>query len=187
MKHNSDPYVGWFGARKDTDMARARSAKAAHDIDEARRATALGPLEDSLGYALRRAQLASFQEFMQAFAEVDIRPAQFGVLVVLESNPGLKQSEVSAALGIKRTNFVALFDSLETRGLATRAATPADRRSHALFLTSAGTALVEKLKAIHGGYESRLVAKIGAGNRARLLDLLHRLAELAGDAAEEDG
>lgn len=149
-------------------------------------AVALGALDESLGYALRRAQLASFQEFQRSFAEADIRPAQFGVLAVLEENPGLKQSEVSAALGIKRTNFVALFDSLEARGLAMRAATPADRRSHALFLTPRGVEFVAKLKAIHHAYEDRLAAKIGPEHRPFLIDLLQRLAEIP-DAATEEG
>ena len=70
---------------------------------------------------LRRAQLIVFQDFFAAFAPFDIRPAQFSVLTVIERNPGLTQSQVAAALGIKRTNFVGMLDELEKRG-ARRAA-----------------------------------------------------------------
>ena len=80
----------------------------------------LGPLPELIGYVLRRAQLAVFQDFFAAFAPFDIRPAQFSVLTVIERNPGLTQSQAAEALGIKRTNFVGMLDELETRGLAAR-------------------------------------------------------------------
>src|SRR5690606_10861510 len=80
----------------------------------------LGPLPDLAGYVLRRAQLAVFQDFWRNFAAFDIRPAQHAVLIVIERNPGLRQSQISSALNIKRANLVALLDSLESRGLAKR-------------------------------------------------------------------
>src|SRR5882762_5897926 len=97
----------------------------------------VGPLAGKVGYALRRAQLSVFDEVIAAFAEVELRPAQYAVLMLLEHAPGLKQSDVAAALGIQRANFVALFDGLERRGLARRSPTPNDRRSYALYLTEA--------------------------------------------------
>ena len=39
---------------------------------------------------------------------------------MIENNPGLKQIDVSLALGIKRTNMVALIDILEKRDLVRR-------------------------------------------------------------------
>ena len=87
-----------------------------------RRTIDLGPLPELIGYVLRRAQLAVFQDFFAAFAPFDIRPAQFSVLTIIERNPGLTQTQVAEALGIKRTNFVGMLDELEKRGLAERAA-----------------------------------------------------------------
>jgi len=72
----------------------------------------LGPLPELIGYVLRRAQLAVFQDFFAAFAPFDIRPAQFSVLTIIERNPGLTQTRVAEALGIKRTNFVGMLDEL---------------------------------------------------------------------------
>ena len=89
---------------------------------------------------LRRAQLVVFQDFFAAFAPFDIRPAQFAVLTVIERNPGLTQSQVADALGIKRTNFVGMLDALEARGLAERRQTARDKRSYALYLTAEGAA-----------------------------------------------
>jgi len=137
----------------------------------------LGPLPDLIGFMLRHAQIAVFREVFQLFSQVDIRPAQFSVLTVIERNPGLTQSQVSAALGIKRTNFVALLDSLEHRGLATRQAAKNDRRSHALHLTEDGKAVMRKLRQLVDIQERRLVDRIGESGRAQLIELLHRLID----------
>src|SRR5687768_11045878 len=124
----------WRATIRDLALARTRQTR----ID-------LGPLPGLIGYVLRRAQMVVFQDFFRTFARFGIRPAQFSVLTVIERNPGLRQSEVSAALGIKRTNFVGLLNAIEKRGLAERR--PAkDRRSHALYLTPAGEALMRRMR-----------------------------------------
>ena len=75
------------------------------------------------------------------FAATGVRPAQYSVLAVIERNPGLSQTRLADALGIKKTNLVAMIDDLERRGLARRMPTERDRRSYALFLTPKGKAL----------------------------------------------
>lgn len=151
--------------------SRTRGASSAR-----RRPAKLGPLSDFLGYALRRAQLAVFDDFFATVADLDLRPAQFGLLVVINQNPGLKQTDASAALGIQTPNFVGLVDELEQRGLAQRMAAANDRRSHALHLTKAGEALLEKVMAKQAEHEARMTARIGQSGREQLLVLLDQLA-----------
>jgi DNA-binding MarR family transcriptional regulator len=143
----------------------------------------LGPLGRTLSFALRRAQAAVAEDFAARFAAEDIRPLQFAMLTVLRHNPGLRQAQVSFALGIKRTNFVPLIDELERRGLAERRRVPGDRRAAALFLTRAGAAALDRLEAIAREHEARFVARLGAANHAALLRLLARLAERGLDEA----
>jgi DNA-binding MarR family transcriptional regulator len=148
----------------------------------------LGHLPELIGYMLRRAQLAVFQDFAQTYAEVGIRPAQYAALTVIERNPGLKQKDVSAALGIKRANFVAMCDELEALGLAARRPIATDRRSYALHLTRKGRALMKTLHAANQEHEMRLTAQIGEEGRARLIVLLTALAATgngAGEGSEE--
>jgi DNA-binding MarR family transcriptional regulator len=137
----------------------------------------VGRLANMVGYVLRRAQLAVFDEVIANFAELDLRPAQYSVLVLLGQTPGLKQSDVAAALGIQRANFVVLFDGLERRGLARRSSAPNDRRSYALYLTEAGEKVLARANELESGLEARLDAKLGPGGREQLLGLLRRLAE----------
>lgn len=142
-----------------------------------KRSIDLGPLPELIGYVLRRAQLAVFQDFFAAFAPFDIRPAQFSVLTVIERNPGLTQSQVAEALGIKRTNFVGMLDALEARGLTERRQAARDKRSYALYLTAEGSALMRKLKPVLKSHETRMVALVGEDGRDRLVELLHDIAD----------
>lgn len=141
-------------------------------------ATDLGPLSDSVGYLLRRAQVAVFQRFFELFAEVDIRPAQYAALAVIERNPGLSQTRLAEALGIKKTNLVTLIDALEERGLARRMAAKNDRRLHALFLTPKGAAFVRQLHRIDAEVEQGISKVLKDVERRRLRDALRRLAKV---------
>jgi DNA-binding MarR family transcriptional regulator len=138
-------------------------------------ALTLGPLAGMIGYALRRAQLAVFDDAISAFADLDLRLAQFSVLALVGHRPGLKQSAVAAALGIQRANFVALLDSLERRGLARRSPSPSDRRCHALYLTAEGERMLAVASARVAAIEAHLDAKLGPGGHEQLLDMLWRL------------
>jgi DNA-binding MarR family transcriptional regulator len=139
-------------------------------------AVEVGPLAGMVGYVLRRAQLAVFDDVIANFAELDLRPAQYSVLVLLGNSPGLKQSDVAAALGIQRANFVVLFDGLERRGLAQRSSAPNDRRSYALYLTETGEKVLARANDLESRFEARLDIKLGPGGREQLLELLSRLA-----------
>ena len=136
---------------------------------------AVAPLAGRVGYRLRRAQLAVFDEFIRVLSPLDLRPAQYGVLAVLKRTPGLKQSEVAETLGIQRANFVALFDGLERRGLARREPMPNDRRSYALHLTAAGDELIARASVIEARLETGFDDRLGPGGREQLLALLGRL------------
>lgn len=141
-----------------------------------RRSIDYGPLAQRLGYVLRRAQMAVFQDVIAAFAEHDIRPGQYSILTIIECNPGLSQTEVAATLGIKKPNFVAMIDRLQARGLVHRAAAPNDRRSHALFLTDAGKRLMRKLHRIAAQHEKRVADRVGDADYRRMFAQLWAIA-----------
>lgn len=165
------------GMSSNVDKRIAAERLAAATARDARApAVEVGPLAGMVGYVLRRAQLAVFDDVIANFAELDLRPAQYSVLVMLGNSPGLKQSDVAAALGIQRANFVVLFDGLERRGLAQRSSAPHDRRSYALYLTEEGEKVLARANALESQFDARLDAKLGPGGREQLLALLNRLA-----------
>ena len=131
-----------------------------------------------VGYKLRRAQLYVFQDFIESFAKMKLRPAEFSVLNLIARTPGQKQTEIAEQLGIKRANFVALMDGLERRGLAERRKAQGDKRSHSLHLTPEGTRFVDKMAAIWNSHEQRMVDRLGGPDaRDQLIALLDRLLE----------
>lgn len=133
-------------------------------------------MQQVVGYRLRRAQLAVFKGFSDAFSELELRPAEFAVLALIADNPGRKQAEIAAVLGIKRANFVAIITGLEGRGLVERRQKDNDRRSHALFLTSCGLEFVTRMNGIQRQFEQQLIDRLGGpAERDKLIALLDRI------------
>jgi len=129
-------------------------------------------LDGHLGYFLRRVQVWVFQDFLRTLSRLDVRPAQYSVLAVIEANPGLSQSDLADFLGIERARLVRMLDRLEKRGLAKRKASPRDRRSHALYLTREGQKALKRIKALAAQHEAHLSEKLGAENRKVMIELL---------------
>jgi DNA-binding MarR family transcriptional regulator len=173
------------GEAKGPHVSRRTAAKHGPDEIAAGDAGELGPLTQYVGYALRRAQVALFGDFIRTLAEVDLRPAQFSVLTVIDANPGLLQSRAGAALGIQKANFVPLLRELEERGLVRRV--PLDGRSNGLHLTAAGKRLLGRARRLHDEHHGRVAALIGESDRPKLIAMLWRLSALAnGNEARAD-
>src|SRR5436305_5027519 len=148
------------------------------DTADAPDALQLGELSDRLGYALKRAQLRIFDDFLRCVAPLELTPAQFSVLILLDKNPGRNQTEIANTLGILRPNFVAMLDNLETRDLCARIRSTNDRRSHILILTDKGRAVLARArKLVTSKHESRLNELLGPANRAALLAMLATIAK----------
>ncbi len=158
-------------------MAKIKRKESAGGDANCGRHVDLGPLAGYVGYALRRAQMAAVAEFLEAFAAVDLRPTQFAVLTLIAANPGVRQTEVCAALGIQKANFVPLLNELERRGFALRKSVAADRRSSALHLTALGNSTLQRACAIHETYESRFVTRLGRRGHDQLLALLNKVMD----------
>ena len=150
-------------------MAKAKRAKG--DAQEAD----FGLLPDILGYHLRRAQSAVFQDFAASLNGADVTPGQFGVLALIEANAGLSQTRLAEILGIDRSTVVAVIDKLERQGLVERAARPNDRRSHALKLSRQGQTRFEALAQRVRKHEAHIARRLSARERRTLIELLQRI------------
>jgi DNA-binding MarR family transcriptional regulator len=137
-----------------------------------RKSLDIGVLNEHLGYFIRRLQVWVFQDFIRTLAPVDIRPAQYSVLVVIAANPGLSQSDLADRLGIERARLVRVLDKLERRGLTQRLASPTDRRSHALRLTREGQKILKRAAMLAALHEAKLIEKLGPEQRKSMLTLL---------------
>jgi DNA-binding MarR family transcriptional regulator len=133
-------------------------------------------LDDLLGYALRRAQVAMFLAFHEATRDLGITPPRFTALLVVGANPGISQSTLGNVLGIARSGAMALTDWFESRGLVARRRKPDDGRAWGLHLTVRGEGIVRRMKRKVVELDRRRAAVLSAPERRELLRLLNKLA-----------
>src|SRR5450755_4016697 len=159
------------------DLAKASRRKDPAEGAAESPALQMGELSELLGYALKRAQLKVFEDFLRCMASLQLTPAQFSVLILIEKNPGRNQTEIANTLGILRPNFVAMLDGLESRDLCARIKSANDRRSHILALTDKGrSVLVRAKKLVATKHEARLNELLGPDRRTALLEMLAKIA-----------
>ena len=134
-------------------------------------------LDQHLGYALRRAQVAAFDAFHRATAGAGITPPRYTALVILHANPGITQTTLGEVLGTARSGAMLLTDWLEGRGLAERRHRPDDGRAWGLYLTPKGERALEELRRRVRTQDQRFAARLAKAERRTLLRLLEKLAE----------
>lgn len=138
-----------------------------------------GPLGQDLGYMLRRAQLWIFQDFLRTMTPLDLRPAQYSVLVIINQNSGLSQISLAGALGIERARLVRLLDQLEERKLVERRPSANDRRSHAMHLTPDGERALAASRELIADHRKTCVEEFGGqSNYSTLVRMLSKFGAM---------
>jgi DNA-binding MarR family transcriptional regulator len=135
-------------------------------------------LRDLIGYALRRAQGAVYADLHDSLSEIDLRPVEYTLLLMVAENPGASQSGVCDALGIQKANCVPTMSELERRGLIIRRKSASDARSYELHLTAKGKRILQRAGEVQASHERKLIERIGINGRDQLLDLLGKLTDL---------
>ncbi len=132
-------------------------------------------LPELLGYQLRRAATRVYGSFGEHLRGLGLTQGQFGVLVLIGANPGLPQTALAQAIGSNRSLMVRTIDRLEAADLVRREASPTDRRSHAIMVTDAGRAMIDRLKTDVRQHEDRVARALDAEEFDTLLTLLAKL------------
>lgn len=130
-------------------------------------------LLSQLGYVADR-------RFDAALAPLGLDRRQYGMLRLLADGDGATQQALGGALGIHRNVMVGLVDDLEERGLVERRRHPADRRAHAIHLTTAARRALRRATPLLVECDEGLLAGLDATERSELLSLLQRVAERVG-------
>jgi len=130
----------------------------------------------SLPYTLARAHQRQLQLFEAHTSELGVSGREYAIMLVLEGQPQLWQSEIANALNVDRTAITYLIDALEERGWAARGRDPADRRAHVVTLTDDGRAtLSERIRPAAQAATQELLSPLNADEQAQLRGLLSRL------------
>jgi MarR family transcriptional regulator, lower aerobic nicotinate degradation pathway regulator len=145
--------------------------------------TRLARLYARPGFLLRRAHQISAAVFEDECRDVGLTPAQFGVLTVLNSHPGLGQSSLARALGFDKVTVLRVLRGLETRGFLVRRPAPDNKRNVSVSLTTAGHAVLAQAQRPAEKAHRRLLAPLDKSQQTQLMELLELLTgELEDDA-----
>lgn len=135
----------------------------------------MGPI---VGYQLAQAAVTTNQVFAAAAlsADVDLRQVEFTILALVDANPDLLATTLARALAVTPPNITMWLDRLEARGLVERVRSATDRRAQPLRTTPAGAATVARLAQRVAEAEQAALGGLSPGERAMLLELLHKVA-----------
>lgn len=135
-----------------------------------------GELSRLIGYQLRRAQSAMFQDFFEKIAEDGLTPGRHGLLMLIDQNAGLSQADLASAIGMDRASMVAILDKLEAKGWVKRQRSREDRRRHQIDLTPQGKALLDRLWPKILQHEAEVCRRLTPQELQTLLRLLEKIS-----------
>ncbi len=135
---------------------------------------------DHLSFLLVQLGLHGARRFGERLAPLGLEQRHAGMLIRLAANQGRSQQAIAEMIGVNATRMVFLVDELEKLGLVERRRNPADRRSHALYLTDQGRATVGQVRAITAEHEAEFGAGLTGAQRAELVSLLRVVAQEQG-------
>lgn len=103
---------------------------------------------DSYGFLFGKVLETMVNTFEDKIREHTITAKQYGVMLVIHSNPNISQKEIGEIQKIDRTTMVSLVDYLEGKGFVKRMKNPSDRRAYYLSLTDKGIHVLDECRDI---------------------------------------
>ncbi|MFF0248964.1 MarR family winged helix-turn-helix transcriptional regulator [Streptosporangium sandarakinum] len=114
--------------------------------------------------------------FAERISELEVVPADVGLLRMIATRPGRSQQSLAEELGVVPSRVVALIDNLERKGLVERRRNPQDRRNYALHLTEQGAHVMTQMRRLGKAHEDDICAALDHAQRAQLTELLEAIA-----------
>lgn len=134
------------------------------------------PLASATGFLLSWNGRRASSEFARALEPLGLRPSQFGLVTLIEANPGKTQQELVTDSLIDPSSMVAVIDELEALGLAERRRNASDRRKHAIHPTAKGKRALIRARGVAVDVADDLLAPLSEPERETLRLLLRKLA-----------
>ena len=129
-------------------------------------------LDGLIGFQLRQAQLQVFNHFRKTVGKTGITPSQTGILILILNNPAISQAALARAIGVQRATLGQIITAMEAKSWVQRQPSQTDKRSHALTLSTAGHAFLEKVLERIASHEQDMTAHLSAAERQEFLRLL---------------
>ncbi len=128
------------------------------------------PLEDHLGYQLRRAAVLLQADLTETMRDLQLSPTAAAIMLVLAKNKDIIQMELSRILGLQRTNVSPLIINLEKRGLLSRSSH--DGRSQYLQLTQQGLEQIANIQTRLAQHTKRCFSQLSESAMSNLAEAM---------------
>ena len=113
----------------------------------------------------------------QRARQFGISRAQWAVLIRIDRNEGLKQSELADMLDLQPITLTRLLDRLADSGLIERRADPNDRRANRLYLKPAAKPLLGRLSELGADMMEIVLDGLPTGSVERMLKELGQIKD----------
>lgn len=148
-------------------------------------------LSGRVSYRIRLIQIAAYKSFERVVTGFGTAPRYFGMLKIIEANPGIPQTRLAEAIYLDRSSLVPILTTLTREGWIERKPAQGDRRVRRVFLTPNGAERLVQLETQVTEHETMMTRGLSDAERETLLDLLDRVdanlrASLAQSNDEEE-
>ncbi|GAA0521269.1 MarR family transcriptional regulator [Pigmentiphaga sp. GD03639] len=138
------------------------------DLDQSR-------LSHLLGFQTSLAHVKLQKAFFSHMKDLDLRPVEFAILVLLAHNDKANQQNLCRSLSLSAPRLALVLDRLQERGLLSRERSDTDRRAHHVVLTPEGRRLALEAERLSHGMEETVLAPLSQGERQILGELLAKI------------
>ncbi len=134
-----------------------------------------GMVGESVGHALRRAQVTLSQEYGRTLRRLGLSTIQTGILELVAANEGLSQKRISELILTDPSVVVGATAKLEAMKLVSRDRAAHDRRNYVLRITAKGLKVRRAAVAAIRRAEARFLSALPESGATQLIAMLHRL------------
>lgn len=131
--------------------------------------------ELQLGYLVHDVSRLRRKAFDRHIKALKVTRSQWWVLAWVSRKDGMAQTQLAEQLDVGKVAIGGLIDRLERSGLAKRVPDEQDRRIKRIFLTPKGKRLVERLRAVSGEFNERVLQGISPADLEVATGVLRRL------------
>jgi DNA-binding MarR family transcriptional regulator len=139
----------------------------------------LDVLGDLLSFHARTVSLALNKSHDHEIGAVSLArgTGKVSTLLLTGANPGIRPSVIAHFIHKDRAAMARLVEQMKEQGLIEHRVDADERRAHELYLTPAGEALVERVRAFAIDHSARFFGSLTESEQAQLLRLLMKLYE----------
>jgi DNA-binding MarR family transcriptional regulator len=136
-------------------------------------------LSQSPSHLLRRCVQYANDLFSHEPAVSDLTKQQYTVLVAVEQNEGVSQTDLVQLTGIDRSTLAEMIRRMIEKGLLARERTESDQRANAVHLAAGGKKALRGARAASERVEKTLLAALPAAERPKFARMLSSIVAAA--------